>query len=298
MSVLDLFKLDGKAALVTGAGQGIGRVYALALAEAGADVAVADLNERTGRLVAQEVAALGRRAAFVKADVTKTDEVESMVAAAERELGRLDIAVNNAWAGGRYLITPPAEEFPVEDWDFTMNLAMRAIFLCCKAEARVMRKHGRGKIVNMASMSASIANAGIAYCSAKAGVVMLTKRLAAEWGKYNINVNCISPSYTLSPARRRDPQENRDLIRSLHPMGWHERPEDLCGTLVYLASDASNYVTGRDILVDGGHTLNVWLAPLSRTTPPLVNPEAEIQSLTHDLDVLGIPHDDNGVTTE
>lgn len=298
MSVLDLFKLDGKAALVTGAGQGIGRVYALALAEAGADVAVADLNERTGRLAAQEVAALGRRAAFVKADVTKTDEVESMVAAAERELGRLDIAVNNAWAGGRYLITPPAEEFPVEDWDFTMNLALRAIFLCCKAETRVMRKHGRGKIVNMASMSASIANAGIAYCSAKAGVVMLTKRLAAEWGKYNINVNCISPSYTLSPARRRDPRENRDLIRSLHPMGWHERPEDLCGTLVYLASDASNYVTGRDILVDGGHTLNVWLAPLSRTTPPLVNPEAEIQSLTHDLDVLGIPHDDTGVTTE
>ena len=298
MGVLDLFKLDGKAALVTGAGQGIGRVYALALAEAGADVAVADLNERTGRLVAQEVAALGRRAAFVKADVTKMDEVESMVAAAERELGRLDIAVNNAWAGGRYLITPPAEEFPVEDWDFTMNLALRAIFLCCKAEARVMRKHGRGKIVNMASMSASIANAGIAYCSAKAGVVMLTKRLAAEWGKYNINVNCISPSYTLSPARRRDPRENRDLIRSLHPMGWHERPEDLCGTLVYLASDASNYVTGRDILVDGGHTLNVWLGPLSRTTPPLVSPEEEIQSLTHDLDVLGIPHDDNGVTTE
>jgi NAD(P)-dependent dehydrogenase (short-subunit alcohol dehydrogenase family) len=298
VSVLDLFKLDGKAALVTGAGQGIGRVYALALADAGADVAVADLNERTGRLVAQEVAALGRRSAFVKADVTKTDEVEAMVAAAERELGRLDIAVNNAWAGGRYLVTPPAEEFPVEDWDFTMNLALRAIFLCCKAEARVLRKRGRGKIVNMASMSASIANAGIAYCSAKAGVVMLTKRLAAEWGKYNINVNCISPSYTLSPARRRDPQENRDHIRSLHPMGWHERPEDLCGTLVYLASDASNYVTGRDILVDGGHTLNVWLAPLSRTTPPLVSPEEEIQSLTHDLDVLGIPHDDKGVTTE
>ena len=200
--------------------------------------------------------------------------------------------------GGRYLVSPPAEEFPLEDWDFTMNLALRAIFLCCKAETRAMRKRGRGKIVNMASMSASIANATIAYCSAKAGVVMLTKRLAAEWGKYNINVNCISPSYTLSPARRRDPQENRDHIRSLHPMGWHERPEDLCGTLVYLASDASNYVTGRDILVDGGHTLNVWLAPLSRTTPPLVSPEEEIQSLTHDLEVLGIPHDDKGVTTE
>jgi NAD(P)-dependent dehydrogenase (short-subunit alcohol dehydrogenase family) len=298
MSVLDLFKLDGKVALVTGAGQGIGRAYALALAEAGADVGVADINQRTGRHVADEVAALGRRSVFVKADVTQAAEVEALVATTVAELGGLDIAVNNAWAGGRFAAPPPAEEFPLEEWDFIMNLALRAIFVCSKAEARVMRKKGRGKIINMASMSAGIANAAVAYCSAKAGVVMLTKRLAAEWGKYNINVNCISPSYTLSPARRKDPQENRDLIRSLHPMGWHERPEDLLGTLVYLASDASNYVTGRDIVVDGGHTLNVWLRPLTRAVPPLVGPEDEIRSLLHDLEILGIPHDDRGVTLE
>jgi NAD(P)-dependent dehydrogenase (short-subunit alcohol dehydrogenase family) len=298
VSVLDLFKLDGKVALVTGAGQGIGRAYALALAEAGADVAVADINVTTGRRVADEIAALGRRAAFVKTDVMQAEEIERMVAATLAELGGLDIAVNNAWAGGRFATPAPAEEFPLEEWDFILNLALRAIFVGCQAEARVMRKKGRGKIVNMASMSAGIANAAVAYCSAKAGVVMLTRRLAAEWGKYNINVNCISPSYTLSPARRRDPQENRDLIRSLHPMGWHERPEDLCGTLVYLASDASNYVTGRDILVDGGHTLNVWLQPLTRAVPPLVSPEDEIRSLVHDLEVLGIPHDDRGVTLE
>ena len=162
MGVLDLFRLDGRVALVTGAGQGIGRAYALALAEAGADVAVCDLNERTGRLVTAEIAALGRKAVFVKTDVTKADEVEGLVAAVEQGLGGLDIAVNNAWAGGRYLVNPPAEEFPLEDWDFTMNLALRAIFLCSKAEARAMRKRGRGKIVNMASMSARIANAGIA----------------------------------------------------------------------------------------------------------------------------------------
>ena len=298
MSVLDLFKLDGKVALVTGAGQGIGRAYALALAEAGADVAVADINERTGRHVADEIVALGRRSVFVKTDVTRPEEVEALVTATVAELGGLDIAVNNAWAGGRYVTPPPAEEFPLEEWDFIMNLALRAIFVSCKAEARAMRQRGRGKIVNMASMSASIANAAVAYCSAKAGVVMLTKRLAAEWGKYNINVNCISPSYTLSPARRTDSEENRELIRSLHPMGWHERPEDLCGTLVYLASDASNYVTGRDIVVDGGHTLNVWLRPLTRETPPLVNPEDEVRSLVHDLGILGIPHDDRGVTLE
>ena len=298
MSVLDLFKLDGKVALVTGGGQGIGRAYALALAEAGADVAVADINERTGRHVADEIVALGRRSVFVKTDVTRPEEVEALVTATVAELGGLDVAVNNAWAGGRYVTPPPAEEFPLEEWDFIMNLALRAIFVSCKAEARAMRQRGRGKIVNMASMSASIANAAVAYCSAKAGVVMLTKRLAAEWGKYNINVNCISPSYTLSPARRTDSEENRELIRSLHPMGWHERPEDLCGTLVYLASDASNYVTGRDIVVDGGHTLNVWLRPLTRETPPLVNPEDEVRSLVHDLGILGIPHDDRGVTLE
>ena len=298
MSVLDLFKLDGKVALVTGAGQGIGRAYALALAEAGADVAVADINERTGRHVADEIVALGRRSVFVKTDVTRPEEVEGLVTATVAELGGLDVAVNNAWAGGRYVTPPPAEEFPLEEWDFIMNLALRAIFVSCKAEARAMRQRGRGKIVNMASMSASIANAAVAYCSAKAGVVMLTKRLAAEWGKYNINVNCISPSYTLSPARRTDSEENRGLIRSLHPMGWHERPEDLCGTLVHLASDASNYVTGRDIVVDGGHTLNVWLRPLTRETPPLVSPEDEVRSLVHDLGILGIPHDDRGVTLE
>ena len=298
MSVLDLFKLDGKVGLVTGAGQGIGRAFALALAEAGADVAVADINERTGRHVADEIAALGRRSVFVRADVTKVEEVEAFIGATVAELGGLDIAVNNAWAGGRFATPPPAEELPLEEWDFILNLALRAIFVCCKAEARVMRKKGRGKIINMASMSASIANAGVAYCSAKAGVVMLTKKLAAEWGKYNINVNCISPSYTLSPARRKDPEENRDLIRSLHPMGWHERPDDLCGTLVYLASTASDYVTGRDIVVDGGHTLNVWLRPLRRSVPPLVTPEDEIQSLLHDLEILDIPHDEKGVTLD
>ena len=294
MSVLDLFRLDGKVALLTGAGQGIGREFALALAEAGADVAVVDLNEKTGLHVTAEIASLGKRSLFIKADVTKPEEIEAMIARAVDGLGTLDILVNNAWAGGRYASPPAAEEFPLEDWQFTMTLALQAPFLACKAAAKVMIPKGRGKIINMASMSATIANAGVAYSAAKAGIVMLTKRLAAEWGKYNINVNSISPSYTLSPARRTDTEDNRDLIRSYHPMGWYERPCDLCGTLVYLASDASNYVTGRDILVDGGHTLNVWLHPLTRAGAPLVSAEEEFASLVHDLGVLGIGHDERG----
>ena len=294
MGVLDLFKLDGKVALVTGAGQGIGRGYARALAEAGADVAVIDINEKTGQHVVDEITALGRRAEFIRVDVTQDAQIEGMVPEVVARFGGLDIAVNNAWAGGRAVSPPPAQDFPLEEWDFIQRLALRAVFAGCKAEAKAMMQRGRGKIINMASMSANVANAGVAYCAAKAGVVMLTRRLAAEWGQYNINVNCVSPSYTLSPARRTDTRDTRDRMRSMHPMGWYERPEDLAPTVVYLASAASNYVTGRDFVVDGGHTLNVWLAPLTREFPPMVSPEEETVSLRHDLDVLGVPHDDEG----
>lgn len=302
MSAADRFRLDGKVALVTGGGQGIGRVFALALAEAGAAVVVIDINDRTGSLVAEEARATGVAAVFIHADVTDERQVTEAVARTVSELGGLDIAVNNAWVGGRSgaFAGAPASalELPLEEWDFVHNLLLKACFVCCRAEALAMIPRGRGKIVNMASMSALIANASVAYGSAKAGVVNLTRGLAAEWGAYNINVNSISPSYTLSPARRRDPQASRDLIRSLHPMGWHQRPEDLVGTLLYLASGASDYVTGQNVLVDGGHTLNVWLNPPARHLPALVSPEEETQALLHDLSVLGISHDNHGVAPE
>jgi NAD(P)-dependent dehydrogenase (short-subunit alcohol dehydrogenase family) len=296
------FSLEGRVALVTGAGQGIGRVFALALAGAGAAVLVADINDRTGALVAEEVRGLGRRAAFVRTDVRVERDVEHAVAVAVSELGGLDVAVNNAWVGGRAGSVggglSDALDLPLEEWDFVHGLLLRACFICCRAEARTMAERGHGKIINIASISATIANANVAYCSAKAGVVSLTRRLAAEWGAYNINVNAISPSYTLSPARRQDPQVNRDRIRALHPLGWHERPEDLAGTLIYLASDASDFLTGQDIVVDGGHTLNVWLSPPARHHAPRVAVEEESRSLLHDLDVLGIPHDADGVALE
>ncbi len=295
MSSRELFDLSGRIALVTGAGQGIGRAFALALAEAGADVAVVDLNEKTGNGVVEEIRAIGRRATLVRADISKPEAVRSMAETVVERMGGLDIAVNNAYAGGKYIHPIPSEDFPDDDWDFIHNVALRGVFVCCKEEAKAMKKRGRGKIINMASVSATIANAGVAYCSAKAGVVMLTRRLAADWGKYNINVNCISPSYTLSPAMRTMPEESRRQMRSFHPMGWFERPDDLAGTLIYLASRASDYVTGRDLVVDGGYTLNAWLNPPVRDLPPLVSPEEETLSLVHDLDILGLPHDEMGV---
>ena len=302
MGVLDRFRLDGESALVTGGGQGIGRTFTLALAEAGANVAVIDINDETGARVADEARAAGVAAIFVHADVTEAQAMSDAVARAVAEFGGLDIAVNNAWAGGRAGAVAGARaaalDLPLEEWDFVHDLLLRACFICCKAEALAMIPRGRGKIVNMASMSALITNASVAYGSAKAGVISLTKGLAAEWGAYNINVNSISPSYTLSPARRRDSQQNRDRIRSLHPMGWHQRPDDLVGALLYLVSRASDYLTGQNILVDGGHTLNVWLDPPARHAPPLVNPEEETRSLLHDLEILGIPHDEHGVTLE
>jgi NAD(P)-dependent dehydrogenase (short-subunit alcohol dehydrogenase family) len=295
MNVLDLFKLDGKVALVTGGGQGIGRGYAHALAQAGANVVIADINELTGNHVCQEIAEYGRESMFVRCDVRRKDQVEAMVSATVQRFGRLDIGVNNAGLGIREKAPDPEEKVTPEDWQIVLDINLTGVFYCCQAEANQMIAQGRGKIVNTASMSGTIANATANYNAAKAGVVMLTKQLAVQWGKYNINANSISPTYLLSPMHARTSKARRDTMRSLHPMGWLMRPEDLYGTIVFLASDASNYVTGRDLIVDGGHTLNAWLAPLQRKLPPLVSPEEETVSLKHDLDVLGVKYDADGV---
>ncbi len=293
MSVPSLFDLTGKTAFVTGASVGIGRGYAVALAEAGADVAVVDIDDRTGEKTAAEIRKMGRRSIFIHCDVTKKEQVEAMVAQVVAEFGRLDISVNNAGIG----ILGGDEDYPLESWQKVLDVNLTGMWLCATAAARQMMKQTpcEGKIINTASMSARIANCNASYNASKGGVVEMTRMLAAEWGRFNINVNCISPSYILSPMHASTPVEVRERIRALTPLGHMQRPEDLYGPVVFLASKAADYVTGVDLLVDGGHTLNAWLTPLSRDVPPRVSPKEEIVSLLHDMDALELPHDEEGI---
>ena len=296
MPDLSLFDLTGKKALVTGGAVGIGRGCALALAGAGADVAIVDLDAKTGPKTAEEIKALGRDSLFAPCDVTQKDQVQAMVARVVGQFGRLDIGVNNAGIG----ILGADEELEQADWDKVIAVNQTGVFLCCQAEAQQFLRQDpiEGKIINTASMSATICNCNASYNSSKAAVVQMTRMLAAEWGQYNINVNCVSPSYLLTPMHASTPVVVRERIRELTPLGYVERPEDLFGAVMFLASAASDYVTGLDLVVDGGHTLNAWLVPLGRAVPPRVNPEEEIVQLKHDLDALGFNYDADGINPD
>lgn len=254
MGIIDRFSLAGRAALVTGGGQGIGRALALGLAEAGANVAIVDLNPATAREAAEEVAAAGRASLALRADVTRADEVAEAVGRIAAEWGRLDIAVNNAGVGG----WAPAEELAEEEWDRVVAVNLKGVFLCAQAEARVMIPSGYGKIVNTASMSARIVNRPqnqAAYNASKAGVVHLTRTLAAEWARHGIRVNCISPGYTRTPLVDQVGHLVPGWLDDI-PLGRMAEVEDLQGAVVFLASQASDYITGHDLVIDGGYT--VW----------------------------------------
>lgn len=296
MPDLSLFDLTGKKALVTGAAVGIGRGCAVALAKAGADVAIVDIDQKTACKTVEEIRSLGRDSLFVRCDVTQRDQVQEMLRQVTARFGRLDIGVNNAGIA----ILGADEQLEQPAWDKVIAVNLTGAFLCCQAEAQQMIRQSPpgGKIINIASMSARIANCNASYDSSKAGIVHMTRTLAAEWGTYNINVNCISPSYILSPMHASTPLVARQRIRELTPLGHVERPEDLHGAAIFLASAASNYVTGHDLLVDGGHTLNAWLVPLGRQVPPRVSPAEEIVQLKHDLSAMGVPHDADGINTE
>ena len=249
----DLFSLHGKPAFVTGAGSGIGRGIALGFAASGADVACFDRNADAAKETAEAILATGRRAIAVSGDSTDADALASAVARAVDELGPLRTAVNCAGVAG----ATAAEEMSPEEFRRVVDVNLTGVFLSAQAEAQAMLAHGGGSIVNVASMSATIANRGLLqahYNSSKAGVVHLTKSLATEWAGRGIRVNAISPGNTYTPMNTRpEIVERMEQYAGDTPLGRNAEVVDLVGPAVFLASDAAAYCTGADLLVDGGY---------------------------------------------
>lgn len=250
---MDIFRLDGQVALVTGAGSGIGQRVAIGLAEAGADVAAFDLSHAAGvERTLEAVRGFGRRAVGIGGDVTRVDDIAQAVVQTEDALGALTVAVNCAGIAN----AAPAEEMPLEQWQRMLDINLTGVFLSCQAEARVMLPRKRGAIVNIASMSGSIVNRGILqahYNTSKAGVVHLSKSLAMEWVEHGIRVNAVSPGYTATPMNLRP--EVADQVKRFEaetPMGRIAVVDEMVGPVVFLLSRAASFVTGIDLLVDGG----------------------------------------------
>jgi len=258
--ILERFRLNDRVALVTGGGQGIGRAFAHALGEAGAAVAVVDLVIERAETVAHELTQKGIAALALATDVTQEDQVQAMVDQVVAKWGKLTIGVNNAGAG----LWQDAETMTLDQWNKMIALDLTAVWLCAKAEANVMLPVGYGKIINTASMSGSIVNTPqnqAAYNTAKAGVIQLTRSLATEWAKRGVRVNCISPGYTRTALvdellQTELGQQVMPIWMGMTPMGRMAETTDLQGGAVYLAAPASDFMTGHDLVIDGGYC--VW----------------------------------------
>jgi NAD(P)-dependent dehydrogenase (short-subunit alcohol dehydrogenase family) len=248
-----LFSLTDEVALVTGSRRGIGRTIALALAEAGADVAVADLVADDSELekTAGEIRGFGRRSLAIQADTSQKADVDNMVRKTIDQFDRIDILVNNAGI----LIRSSLLDMPEDVWDRLMNVDLKGYFLCAQAVGRLMVEKGKGRIINIASQFSFRVVPGMAgYSVAKAGVVMLTRALAQELGKQGIRVNAIAPGLArteFSRASWTDPEFTKQYNAAM-PLGRMAETSDFVGAALFLASEASSYVTGHTILVDGG----------------------------------------------
>ncbi len=247
------FALTGKTAMVTGAGAGIGEAIALMFARKGADIALIDLNRDACEQVASTIRGYGRKALVLSGDITKNENVRSFVADAVKEFSRIDILVNCAGVA----LLDDAEKISEDWWCKTINLNLSASFFMSQEVGRVMIKQKSGKIINMASQAGIVAlDRHVAYNSSKAGIVAMTKVMACEWAEFNIQVNAISPTVILTALGKKAwAGEVGEAMKKKIPAGRFGYPEEVAGAAVYLASQAADLVTGSNLVIDGGYTV-------------------------------------------
>ena len=252
---MEIFDLTGKVAIVTGGNQGIGLAISRGLARAGAAVIIANRRAEEGAKAAESLKKEGLNAASIPTNVSDESSIAAMVSRVMTNHGKIDILVNNAGV----IVRKPAEDFTREDWDHIMNTNLRGVFFCCQLVGREMIKQKKGKIINISSDASLRAMAERSvYATSKAAVSHLTRCLAVEWAKYNINVNAIGPGPTITPLNKKyyaeNPDKLQETIQSI-PMGRTGDTSDYMGAAVFLASEASNFMTGQTLLIEGGSTL-------------------------------------------
>jgi NAD(P)-dependent dehydrogenase (short-subunit alcohol dehydrogenase family) len=258
MNVLEQFSLNGKTAMVTGAGMGLGKAMAISLAEAGANVAIVDLNLENAQKVAAEIKSLGVDSLAIEGNVTQYESAQAAVNATLSAFKQIDILVNNAGIV-RHV---NAEDMPMKDWYDVIDVNLNAVFIMSQLVGRVMIEQKSGSIINISSMSGQIVNTPQTQCSynaSKAGVIQLTKSLACEWAPHQVRVNTIAPGYMNTELNKKFLEDiaNKPLVDrwlDMTPMNRVGQPSELGGVVVYLASDASTFVTGSVYNVDGGYT--------------------------------------------
>jgi NAD(P)-dependent dehydrogenase (short-subunit alcohol dehydrogenase family) len=255
MSTFSQFDLTGQVALVTGAARGLGRAISLALAQAGAEVALGLRDVNTGGELAAEIGALGRQSLSLQMDVTRLEQISRAVDDTVTRFGRLDILVNNV--GGGWVNLP--EDVSEEEFDQTIAKNVKAAFFASQAAGSVMRRQGRGCIINMSSQAGVVAlPTESVYCLNKAAIAHLTKCLAVEWGQYNIRVNAVAPTFIFTPGTEKalsDPAFRADTVERIAALHRIGEPREVAGAVVFLASPAASLITGHTLVIDGGWTV-------------------------------------------